>query len=149
MENNMKNENSKNKNNTLSNILIIVFGIVLGAVIFSVIAFSDSKKDTNNNTNDNDNIKNIYHSGWKSSNGYTLLIMDPNKTSSISNPWCGFYIGEEKVGSCIVEFNKSKSNLKITWAASTSKVETVTISSTTNKFKINDITFEFTKSLED
>ncbi|MCI8795122.1 MAG: hypothetical protein HFI73_07130 [Bacilli bacterium] len=143
----VKNENLKNKNNTLSNILIIVFGIVIGAVIFGVIAFSDSKKDTNNNTNDNDNIKNIYHSAWKSASGYTLIIVDPDNDSSLSNPNCNFYIGEEKVGSCIVEFNKDKNNLNITWAKSTSKVEKVTISNTTTKFQINDTTFEFLQNL--
>ena len=98
---------------------------------------------------DSKNTKNIYHSSWKSSSGYILLIIDPEKASKIYQPQCNFYIGDEKVGACLVNFDKSNQNLEIIWSKDIGEVDKVTISNYTTNFTINDVTFSFLKNLSE
>ena len=85
--------------------------------------------------------KNIYHSEWKSSDGYRILIADPEENSNISTESCAVYMGDDKLGICMVEFNKSSETARIVWSyyscknsLSCLKTESVTISKDTNSF---------------
>ena len=93
--------------------------------------------------------KNIYHSKWKSSSGYTLIINDPELNSKLSKPTCVIKLGEEDLGICIVDFYKETNTLKIQWTyLKGDKNDIETISSDTNSFYLDDVKFDFVGNIE-
>ena len=93
--------------------------------------------------------KNIYHSKWKSSSGYTLIINDPELNTKLSKPTCVIKLGEEELGICIVDCYKETKTLKIQWTyLKGDKNDIENISSDTNSFYLADVKFDFVGNIE-
>ena len=111
------------------------------AFILSILMITGCSSESTN--------KNIYHSKWKSSNGYTLIINDPELNTKLSKPTCVIRLGEEDLGICIVDFYKETKTLKIQWTyLKGDKNDIETISSDTNSFYLADVKFDFVGNIE-
>ena len=100
-------------------------------------------------SDDASNDKNIFHSAWDSSNGYELIINDPEKNSKISTPSCWINNGEKDIGLCYVEFSKDYGFLKIIWSFDAGdKTDSVIIYENTNSFVLNGYTFTWGANLK-
>lgn len=89
--------------------------------------------------------KNIYHSKWKSSDGYQLIINDPELNSDINKPMCVIKLGERKIGACTAIFNKNDGTLTLSWVDYNPVriLGGTMISKDTSEFSLGDIKFTF------
>ena len=111
------------------------------AFILSILMITGCSSESTN--------KNIYHSKWKSSSGYTLIINDPELNTKLSKPTCVIKLGEEELGICIVDFYKETKTLKIQWTyLEEDKNDIKTISSDTDSFYLDDVKFDFLSNIE-